>query len=66
MANAREYQRVPQRSRISQILAQLAALTDFMHGDGCEAFAALSDGTQRELQCLFVTLGAELQAEVLE
>ncbi|KGR92792.1 hypothetical protein [Burkholderia pseudomallei] len=38
----RTWQPAPQ-SRITRILNQVAVLTDFMHGDGSEAFAMLSD-----------------------
>ncbi|WP_143285888.1 hypothetical protein [Burkholderia pseudomallei] len=56
----RTWQPAPQ-SRIIRILGQVAALTDFMHGDGSEAFAMLSDKTKDELRALFNVLNTDLR-----
>ncbi|WP_143757477.1 hypothetical protein [Burkholderia singularis] len=48
-------------SRITRILGQVAALTDFMRGDGSEAFAMLSDKTKEELRTLFSVLNTDLR-----
>ncbi|SMG01428.1 hypothetical protein BSIN_4306 [Burkholderia singularis] len=39
----------------------MAALTDFMRGDGSEAFAMLSDKTKEELRTLFSVLNTDLR-----
>ncbi|KGS27481.1 hypothetical protein X962_3927 [Burkholderia pseudomallei MSHR7343] len=36
-------------------------MTDFMHGDGSEAFAMLSDKTKDELRALFNVLNTDLR-----
>ncbi|KGD35278.1 hypothetical protein DP44_570 [Burkholderia pseudomallei] len=56
----RTWQPAPQ-SRITRILNQVAVLTDFMHGDGSEAFAMLSDKTKDELRALFNVLNTDLR-----
>lgn len=46
--------------RFSATLRELAALADFMHGDGREAFALLSESAQEELRDLFQVFSADL------
>jgi hypothetical protein len=45
----------------SALLGQMDALANFMHVDGREAFARLSDSAQGELRALFDALNVELQ-----
>lgn len=47
--------------RKSAVIAQMAALTGFIHGDGREAFNTLSNGSRAELMALFATLADDLK-----
>ncbi|CAN7470620.1 hypothetical protein [Paraburkholderia hospita] len=53
-------------NRKSALLGQMAALANFMHVDGIEAFNDLSDTTRDELQSLFNALNDELQQLIAE
>lgn len=51
-------------SRVIRVFGELAVLTNFMCGDGSEAFARLSDKTKEELRALFGVLHTDLRRDV--